>query len=101
MSEDTAEMLKSVKLSFFVIDEAHCISHWGHNFREEYRRLGLIKKEFKDISVHAFTATATDEVQRDIIAQLSLNAPHVYVGTLTDRTLITVCFRAREISSAR
>ncbi|MCB4792468.1 MAG: DNA helicase RecQ [Elusimicrobia bacterium] len=82
MIEHTADLLKSVKLSFFVIDEAHCISHWGHNFRAEYRMLGMIKKEFKNISVHAFTATATIQVQEDIIAQLNLEAPHIYVGNI-------------------
>jgi len=80
--EHTAGLLKSVKLSFFVIDEAHCISHWGHNFRAEYRMLGMIKKTFSGISVHAFTATATVQVQEDIIAQLNLDAPHIYVGNI-------------------
>ncbi|MBU4414772.1 MAG: RecQ family ATP-dependent DNA helicase [Proteobacteria bacterium] len=61
-TEDTIELLKSVALSFFVIDEAHCISHWGHDFREEYRRIGMIKDNFPGISIHAFTATATKEV---------------------------------------
>ncbi len=82
MSEHTIELLKSVKLSFFVIDEAHCISHWGHNFRAEYRMLGMIKKEFSNISVHAFTATATVQVQEDIVAQLNLVEPHIYVGNV-------------------
>ncbi|OGR80368.1 MAG: ATP-dependent DNA helicase RecQ [Elusimicrobia bacterium RIFCSPLOWO2_02_FULL_39_32] len=82
MFEQTTELLKSVKLSFFVIDEAHCISHWGHNFREEYRQLGFIKKEFKNIGVHAFTATATLEVQQDIVKQLNLDAPHLYIGNI-------------------
>lgn len=82
MLEHTIVLLKSVKLSFFVIDEAHCISHWGHNFREEYRQLGLIKKEYKGINVHAFTATATAEVQQDIIAQLNLDSPHIYLGSV-------------------
>jgi len=82
MFEHTADLLKSVKLSFFVIDEAHCISHWGHNFRAEYRMLGMIKKEFKNIGVHAFTATATVQVQEDIIAQLNLVSPHIYVGNI-------------------
>lgn len=86
--EHMADLLKSVKLSFFVIDEAHCISHWGHNFRAEYRMLGMIKKEFKNISVHAFTATATAQVQEDIIAQLNLDAPHVYIGNI-DRPNLT------------
>ena len=79
---NTLELLKSVKLAYFVIDEAHCISHWGHNFREEYRMLGAIKKEFKNISVHAFTATATEEVQRDIVSQLKLTLPHLYIGNV-------------------
>jgi ATP-dependent DNA helicase RecQ len=82
MIDNTAELLKSVKLSFFVIDEAHCISHWGHNFRAEYRMLGMIKKQFKNISVHAFTATATEQVQEDIITQLNLIEPHIYVGNI-------------------
>jgi len=82
MIEHTADLLKSVDLSFFVVDEAHCISHWGHNFRAEYRMLGMIKKEFKNIAVHAFTATATEQVQEDIIAQLNLDAPHIYVGNI-------------------
>jgi ATP-dependent DNA helicase RecQ len=88
MFDHTRDLLKSIKLSFFVIDEAHCISHWGHNFREEYRRLGFIKQEFKNIGVHAFTATATAEVQRDIITQLNLDEPHVYVGNI-DRPNLT------------
>jgi ATP-dependent DNA helicase RecQ len=82
MIEGTRELLQSVPLSFFVIDEAHCISHWGHNFREEYRQLGIIKQNFDNIPVHAFTATATPAVQKDIIAQLRLQAPHVYVGNV-------------------
>ncbi|MHB9155448.1 MAG: DNA helicase RecQ, partial [Endomicrobiales bacterium] len=82
MIDHTRDLLKSVDLSFFVIDEAHCISHWGHNFREEYRQLSVIKQEFSGIGVHAFTATATQEVQKDIIAQLKLRAPHVYVGNV-------------------
>lgn len=80
--EHTRELLKSVKISFFVIDEAHCISHWGHNFREEYRKLGFIKQEFNNIGIHAFTATATLQVQQDIATQLRLEAPHIYVGSV-------------------
>ena len=86
--EHMSELLKSIKLSFFVIDEAHCISHWGHNFRAEYRMLGMIKNDFKNISVHAFTATATAQVQEDVIAQLNLDAPHVYIGNI-DRPNLT------------
>ena len=80
--EHTRELLKSVKISFFVVDEAHCISHWGHNFREEYRKLSFIKEEFNNIGIHAFTATATLQVQQDIVTQLRLEAPHIYVGSV-------------------
>jgi ATP-dependent DNA helicase RecQ len=87
-NEETIELLKSVALSFFIIDEAHCISHWGHDFRASYRNLRMIKERFKDISVHAFTATATREVQRDIIAQLGFIDPKILIGSI-DRPNLT------------
>ena len=80
--ESMREFLKEVKLSFFVIDEAHCISHWGHDFRAEYRQMGIIKDEFKGVCVHAFTATATCQVQEDIVKQLKLESPHFYIGSV-------------------
>ena len=88
MLESTRELLKEIKLSFFVIDEAHCISHWGHDFREEYRKLSIIKDEFKGVTVHAFTATATRQVQQDIAKQLKLESPHFYIGSV-DRPNLT------------
>lgn len=78
----TAELLKSVPLSFFVIDEAHCISHWGHDFREDYRNLKIIKENFASVNIHAFTATATKEVQSDILGQLNLDKPHINIATI-------------------
>ena len=84
----TLDLLKEVGVSFFVIDEAHCISHWGHDFRAEYRDLGKIKKIFKSASVHAFTATATKEVQDDIVAQLKLQTPAMHIGGV-DRPNLT------------
>ncbi|HDZ76890.1 MAG TPA: DNA helicase RecQ [Candidatus Omnitrophica bacterium] len=86
--ESMREFLKEVKLSFFVIDEAHCISHWGHDFRAEYRQMGIIKDEFKGVCVHAFTATATCQVQEDIVKQLKLESPHFYIGSV-DRPNLT------------
>ncbi|MCK4625290.1 MAG: DNA helicase RecQ, partial [Phycisphaerae bacterium] len=68
--------LKAVPVCFFAIDEAHCISEWGHDFRPDYLSLSLIVKHFPDVPVAAFTATATKRVQRDIIDRLALRNPH-------------------------
>ena len=86
-NDETPDMLKSIEISFFIIDEAHCISHWGHDFRASYRNLRMIKKRFKDISVHAFTATATIEVQRDIIEQLGVIDPKIHIGSIDRHNL--------------
>jgi RecQ family ATP-dependent DNA helicase len=64
----------------FHIDEAHCISQWGHDFRPEYRRLTELRRSFPDASLHAFTATATPRVRSDIVSQLGLRRPEVLVG---------------------
>ena len=87
-NSDTIDLLRSVSISFFVIDEAHCISHWGHDFRADYRNMGHLKKVFPQISVHAFTATATKEVQEDILSQLKLKSPDIHIGTV-DRPNLT------------
>ena len=93
-TEGMIGLLKSVPLSFFVIDEAHCISHWGHDFREEYRSLGMIKQTFPGTPVHAFTATATAEVRRDILEQLRLQNPVSHIGPV-DRANLTYRVRLR------
>ena len=87
-NEETIELLTSVSVSFFVVDEAHCISHWGHDFRVSYRNLRIIKERFKNVSVHAFTATATQKVQSDIIEQLGLVNSKVYIGPVDRSNLI-------------
>jgi ATP-dependent DNA helicase RecQ len=92
--ESMISLLKSLCLSFFVIDEAHCISHWGHDFREDYRNLGIIKEKFRPIGVHAFTATATKEVQGDILQQLLLENPRAHIGPV-DRPNLTYRVRPR------
>ena len=74
------DLLGEVGVRSFAIDEAHCISHWGHDFRGDYRQLGRLKQRFAGASVHAFTATATPQVRDDIIAQLGLQEPAVLVG---------------------
>ncbi|MDP2929316.1 MAG: DNA helicase RecQ [Candidatus Omnitrophota bacterium] len=98
-TEDTIDLLRSIDLSFFVIDEAHCISHWGHDFRDEYRHLGAIKDNFPGINIHAFTATATKEVQADIIAQLRFDKAQLNIASV-DRQNLTyrVMLRANVIS---
>jgi ATP-dependent DNA helicase RecQ len=75
-------------LRFIAIDEAHCISQWGHDFRPEYRQLGALREEFPGVSFHAFTATATDRVRRDIVSELRLDRPDVFVGSF-DRPNLT------------
>jgi ATP-dependent DNA helicase RecQ len=75
-------LLKRLPINFFVIDEAHCVSEWGHEFREDYRKLSLLKSEFPDTPIAAFTATATDRVEADIVSQLMLRNPKRVRGSL-------------------
>ena len=82
------EFLAQAGVKTFAIDEAHCISHWGHDFRPEYRQLRTLREEFPDSSVHAYTATATPQVRRDIAEQLGLRDPLVLVGDF-DRPNLT------------
>ncbi len=75
-------------VSFLAIDEAHCISQWGHDFRPEYRQLAALRTCWPDISLHAFTATATERVRRDIVTQLALRAPLELVGSFDRPNLV-------------
>src|SRR5580765_6589531 len=77
---DFSEWLRNLGVRTFAIDEAHCISHWGHDFRPEYRQLRRIKEQFPGASLHAYTATATQQVRKDIAEQLALRNPEVLVG---------------------
>ena len=76
----TLSFLESLNLSLIAIDEAHCISSWGHDFRPEYRGLSVLKQKFPGIGVHAYTATATERVRSDIAEQLGLRDPALLVG---------------------
>ncbi|WP_201352711.1 DNA helicase RecQ [Hydrogenimonas urashimensis] len=82
------KLLKSIQIAMFVIDEAHCVSEWGHEFREDYRRLGVLKEYFPNTPVAAFTATATPEVESDILLQLGLNEPVRLRGSVYRNNLL-------------
>ena len=71
------DYLKSLDISFFAIDEAHCISEWGHDFRPDYLSLAAIAREFPGVAIAAFTATATPKVADDIVSRLGLRKPHL------------------------
>ncbi|MFO0810438.1 MAG: RecQ family ATP-dependent DNA helicase [Gemmataceae bacterium] len=92
------DFLRDLGVRTFVVDEAHCISHWGHDFRPEYRQLAMLKTAFPDAAVHAFTATATERVRRDIAEQLQLLDPAVHVGDFDRPNLIyRVVPRGRDV----
>jgi ATP-dependent DNA helicase RecQ len=78
---DTAEWLRTLPISFFAIDEAHCISEWGHEFRPEYRQLSRLREQFPECPIAAFTASATQRVRHDIIAQLKLRESDNYIAS--------------------
>lgn len=74
-------LLSGLPISAFTVDEAHCVSEWGHDFRPEYRRLHLLREAFPQVPVLAFTATATARVRSDILGQLRLHDAAVHLGS--------------------
>ncbi len=79
--DTTISWLQRVPISLFAIDEAHCISEWGHEFRPDYRQLSKLRKNFPNQPIAAFTASATQRVRHDIIEQLKLREPHKYIAS--------------------
>ncbi len=77
-SESFYYTLLQLNISLIAIDEAHCISSWGHDFRPDYKRLGYLKKQFKDIPIMALTATADPLTQKDILLQLNITKANVF-----------------------
>ena len=82
------ERLQRAAPAFFAVDEAHCISQWGHDFRPEYRQLRALRSTFPSVAVHAYTATATPQVRGDIVAELGLKNPRVLVGSFDRPNLV-------------
>jgi ATP-dependent DNA helicase RecQ len=82
------KLLESKPLSFIAVDEAHCISQWGHDFRTEYRQLARLRDRWPSVSMHAYTATATGRVRKDIIAQLGLRDAAELVGSFDRPNLV-------------
>jgi len=86
--EGLMAMLNGRAPTFVAVDEAHCISQWGHDFRPEYRQLAQLRDRWPAVSLHAFTATATGRVRRDIVTQLGLRAPVELVGSFDRPNLV-------------
>ena len=86
--EENVDFFRELKISFFAVDEAHCISEWGHDFRPEYRRLREIMDEINEtIPVIALTATATPKVQSDIVKNLGLRDPRIFISSFNRANL--------------
>ncbi|HEX6750698.1 MAG TPA: ATP-dependent DNA helicase RecQ [Longimicrobium sp.] len=90
--------LAALDVSLLAVDEAHCVSEWGHDFRPSYLRLGRVRRLLKDPPIAALTATATEEVRRDIVRQLGLRSPRVLVTGFDRRNLVWHVLRAKNDS---
>jgi ATP-dependent DNA helicase RecQ len=86
-AENTFEWLTRVPVGFFAVDEAHCISEWGHEFRPDYRQLSRLRTSFPGIPIAAFTASATRQVRHDILKQLQMRDPHLYIASFHRKNL--------------
>ncbi len=82
------DRLRDIDINFFVIDEAHCVSEWGHEFRDDYRKLKFLKTNFPNIPITAFTATATKAVEEDILKTLSIDFNRVLRSKLQRTNLL-------------
>jgi ATP-dependent DNA helicase RecQ len=84
---NTFEWLAKVPVGFFAVDEAHCISEWGHEFRPEYRQLSRLRTSFPNLPIAAFTASATRQVRHDILKQLQMRDPDCYIASFHRKNL--------------
>jgi ATP-dependent DNA helicase RecQ len=97
-SADFAELMPRLKPKFFAVDEAHCVSQWGHDFRPEYSKLGLAREKLGSPPCIALTATATEDVRTDIIHQLGLREPTVIVTGFDRPNLSYQCRRIAKVA---
>ncbi|MFL7010093.1 ATP-dependent DNA helicase RecQ [Enterovibrio norvegicus] len=81
LMRDFIERLQAIPVGLIAVDEAHCVSQWGHDFRPEYAQLGMLKQHFVDVPVMALTATADDTTRQDICQRLALDTPNIYLGS--------------------
>jgi ATP-dependent DNA helicase RecQ len=81
MMDSFLQRLTEIDIALFAIDETHCVSQWGHDFRPEYVQLGQLKQTFSDVPMIALTATADQQTRQDVIAQLCLQQPEVHVAS--------------------
>ena len=81
LTYDFIDRLRDVPLAMVAVDEAHCISQWGHDFRPEYAALGRLKQSFENLPIMALTATADETTRHDIVSRLGLQTPHEYLGS--------------------
>jgi ATP-dependent DNA helicase RecQ len=88
VNTDVPRLLREAGAHTVAVDEAHCVSHWGHDFRPEYRQLSRLRECFPEATIHGFTATATQRVRLDIAEQLGLHSPEILVGNF-DRPNLT------------
>jgi ATP-dependent DNA helicase RecQ len=86
-AENTFDWLTKVPVGFFAVDEAHCISEWGHEFRPDYRQLSRLRTRIPGVPIAAFTASATRQVRHDILKQLQMHDPHLYIASFHRQNL--------------
>jgi ATP-dependent DNA helicase RecQ len=96
--ENTFEWLARVPVGIFAVDEAHCISEWGHEFRPDYRQLSRLRTRFPSVPLAAFTASATRQVRHDILKQLQMREPHLYIASFYRKNLNYVVHQSEPLT---